>query len=126
MRTRSSCLSTVSRTGADSTKWAERITQAEAEFTAALEDDLNTARAVAPIFELLRFCNGHLDKTGNTASAGDIAATLALLEKFDSIFAILEDRDRFAGRHVVTIVCGSNVDVDTYHRWVGAAPVHRS
>ena len=36
------------------------------------------------------------------------------------IAAILEDRDRFAGRHVVTIVCGSNVDVDAYHRWVGA------
>ncbi|GAA0819522.1 pyridoxal-phosphate dependent enzyme [Streptosporangium amethystogenes subsp. fukuiense] len=42
------------------------------------------------------------------------------------IAAILEDRDRFAGRHVVTIVCGSNVDVDAYHRWVGAAPVHGS
>jgi threonine dehydratase len=41
------------------------------------------------------------------------------------IAAILEDRDRFAGRHVVTIVCGSNVDVDAYHRWVGAAPLHR-
>jgi hypothetical protein len=23
-------------------------------------------------------------------------------------------------------VCGSNVDVDAYHRWVGAAPVHWS
>jgi threonine dehydratase len=42
------------------------------------------------------------------------------------IAAILEDRDRFAGRHVVTIVCGSNVDVDSYHRWLGAAPVHGS
>ncbi|WP_443048881.1 threonine ammonia-lyase [Streptomyces sp. NBC_00328] len=42
------------------------------------------------------------------------------------IAAILEDRDRFAGRHVVTIVCGSNVDVDAYHRWIAAAPVHRS
>ena len=38
------------------------------------------------------------------------------------IAAILEDRDRFAGRHVVTVVCGSNVDVDAYRRWVGAAP----
>ena len=38
------------------------------------------------------------------------------------IAAILEDRDRFAGRHVVTIVYGSNVDIDAYHRWVGAAP----
>jgi threonine dehydratase len=42
------------------------------------------------------------------------------------IAAILEDRDRFAGRHVVSIVCGSNVDVDAYHRWVSAAPIHTS
>lgn len=41
------------------------------------------------------------------------------------IAAILEDRDRFAGRHVVTIVCGSNVDRDAHQRWVGAAPSHR-
>jgi threonine dehydratase len=38
------------------------------------------------------------------------------------IAAILEDRGRFAGRHVVTIVCGSNIDADAYHRWMGAAP----
>jgi threonine dehydratase len=42
------------------------------------------------------------------------------------IAAILEDRGRFAGRHVVTIVCGSNVDLDAYHRWVSAVPVHTS
>jgi threonine dehydratase len=35
------------------------------------------------------------------------------------IAAVLEDRDRFAGRHVVTVVCGSNVDLDAYHRWIG-------
>jgi threonine dehydratase len=35
------------------------------------------------------------------------------------VAAILEDRDRFAGRHVVTIVCGSNVDMGAYHRWIG-------
>ncbi|MFD5318534.1 threonine/serine dehydratase [Streptomyces sp. NPDC127098] len=34
------------------------------------------------------------------------------------IAAILEDRDRFAGRHVATIVCGGNVDMAAYHRWV--------
>jgi threonine dehydratase len=38
------------------------------------------------------------------------------------IAAVLEDRDRFAGQHVVTIVCGGNVDVDAYHRWVCAVP----
>ncbi|MDX3232763.1 threonine/serine dehydratase [Streptomyces sp. ME19-01-6] len=40
------------------------------------------------------------------------------------VAAILEDRDRFADRHVATIVCGSNVDMDAYHRWVGA-PIHK-
>lgn len=40
------------------------------------------------------------------------------------IAAVLEDRDRFAGRHVATIVCGSNVDMDSYHRWVGTAATH--
>ena len=38
------------------------------------------------------------------------------------IAAVLEDRDRFAGRHVVTIVCGGNVDADAYRRWIGTAP----
>jgi threonine dehydratase len=42
------------------------------------------------------------------------------------IAAILEDRDRFAGRHVVTIVCGSNVDMNAYHHWIGATPSHKS
>ncbi|MFI1722676.1 threonine/serine dehydratase [Streptomyces sp. NPDC020489] len=36
------------------------------------------------------------------------------------VAAILEDRARFAGRHVVTVVCGSNVDVDAYRGWIGA------
>ena len=37
------------------------------------------------------------------------------------IAAVLEDRVPFR-LHVVTIVCASNVDVDAYHRRVGAAP----
>lgn len=36
--------------------------------------------------------------------------------------AILEDPDRFAGRHVVTVVCGSNVDADAFQRWLGPVP----
>ncbi|GAB3431369.1 threonine ammonia-lyase [Actinophytocola sediminis] len=35
------------------------------------------------------------------------------------VAAVLEDRERFAGRHVVTVICGSNVDLDAYRRWVG-------
>ncbi|MFJ4369008.1 threonine/serine dehydratase [Streptomyces chartreusis] len=47
--------------------------------------------------------------------AGLVAEPSAAL----GVAALLEDHDRFAGRHVVTIVCGSNVDMDAYHRWVG-------
>jgi len=34
------------------------------------------------------------------------------------IAAVLEDPGRFAGRHLVTIICGNNVDLDAYRRWV--------
>jgi threonine dehydratase len=34
------------------------------------------------------------------------------------VAAVLEDPDRFAGRHLVTVICGSNVDLGAYHRWV--------
>jgi threonine dehydratase len=34
------------------------------------------------------------------------------------VAAVLEDRDRFLGRHIVTVICGGNVDLDAYHRWV--------
>ena len=34
------------------------------------------------------------------------------------VAAMLEDRDRFAGRHVVTVICGGNVDLEAYRRWV--------
>lgn len=35
--------------------------------------------------------------------------------------AIMENRARFTGRHVATIVCGGNVDMDAFHRWVDTA-----
>ncbi len=34
------------------------------------------------------------------------------------VAAILENRERFAGRRVATVVCGSNVATDDYERWV--------
>jgi threonine dehydratase len=38
------------------------------------------------------------------------------------VAAVLEDPDRFAGRHVVTVVCGSNVDLDAYRGWIRPRP----
>jgi threonine dehydratase len=34
------------------------------------------------------------------------------------VAALLEDRERFAGRRVATIICGSNVTTRDYERWV--------
>ncbi|GAA3431187.1 threonine ammonia-lyase [Kutzneria kofuensis] len=34
------------------------------------------------------------------------------------VAAVLEDPDRFAGRRIVTVICGSNVDLNAYHHWV--------
>jgi threonine dehydratase len=37
------------------------------------------------------------------------------------VAAVLEDRDRFSGRRVATVICGSNVVPDDFERWVRAA-----
>jgi threonine dehydratase len=34
------------------------------------------------------------------------------------VAALLENRERFAGRRVATIICGSNVAIRDYERWV--------
>jgi len=65
-------------------------------FTAALANDLNTAEARAAIFDVLRSVNAAADQ--NKLTRADADTTLALLARFDSIFAILEDRDAEAIR----------------------------
>jgi len=70
---------------------AAQIAAADAAFMAALGNDLNTAEARAPIFDLLRTANSAADQ--GTLTRADVDATLALLAKFDTIFAVFEDRD---------------------------------
>ncbi len=67
------------------------IREADKKFVGALANDLNTAEARAAIFDVLRAVNTLADQGRFFKS--DAEATLALLAKFDSIFAILEDRD---------------------------------
>jgi cysteinyl-tRNA synthetase len=64
---------------------------AEAASIAALADDLNTAEAQAPIFELVRTGNTAMDE-GKLRSA-DRDAMLAVLGKFDAVFDVIEDHD---------------------------------
>ena len=68
-----------------------RVQQAEEDFQAGLEDDLNTAQALAAVFDLVRDLNTFIDQ--GEFRHGDVAAVLAATEKFDGILALLRDDD---------------------------------
>jgi cysteinyl-tRNA synthetase len=69
------------------TQLASRIQTACEQFDAALDDDLNTAEALAAIFEFVRDANTAMDS--GVFVAGNASAALKLLERFDSIFDVL-------------------------------------
>src|SRR5215472_2784000 len=70
---------------------SERISKAHEEFDAGLSDNLNTARALAAVFDLIRDANTAMDK--GEFRQGDVAATQQFLATFDKVFAVLEDND---------------------------------
>jgi cysteinyl-tRNA synthetase len=70
---------------------AARVKEAAEEFDAGLSDDLNTARALAAAFDLLRETNIAMDK--GEFRQGDVAAAQEFLANFDRVFAIMEDND---------------------------------
>jgi cysteinyl-tRNA synthetase len=65
--------------------------KAQADFRAALANDLNTAEARAPIFELVRSANTAMDQ--GQLLARDRDAMLAVLADFDAVFDVIEDHD---------------------------------
>ena len=69
----------------------EAAKEAQEEYRAALENDLNTAEARAPIFELVRVANTAIDQ--GELKASDRDAILAVLASFDRVFDVIEDRD---------------------------------
>src|ERR1700683_5645973 len=66
-------------------------TQTVEQMRSALNDDLNTAQAQAAIFEMVRSANSALDL--GQIKKDDTGPLLAALEKFDEIFAVLNDDD---------------------------------
>jgi cysteinyl-tRNA synthetase len=56
-----------------------------------MSNDLNTAEARAPIFEMVRAANTAIDQ--GHFLAGDRDAALAVLASFDAVFDVIEDRD---------------------------------
>jgi cysteinyl-tRNA synthetase len=65
--------------------------KALAEYDASLTNDLNTAEARAAIFDLVRAGNSAAD--AGTLKARNAEQILAVLDRFDGVFAVLEDRD---------------------------------
>jgi cysteinyl-tRNA synthetase len=63
----------------------------DSDYLAALADDLNTAEARAPIFELIRAANTAIDQ--NQLLSDDRDAIFSVLKKFDAVFDVIEDHD---------------------------------
>jgi len=72
---------------------------AQTAYLAALSNDLNTAEARAPIFDLIRAANTAIDQ--GQLLAGDRDAILAVLRQFDAVFDLLEDCDAEPTRHAL-------------------------
>jgi len=77
----------------------EAAKKADADFLAALANDLNTAEARAPVFDLVRAANTAIDR--NELLGGDRDAVLAVLKKFDAVFDVIEDHDAAPTRRAV-------------------------
>jgi cysteinyl-tRNA synthetase len=68
-----------------------RVAEATDEFDAGLSDDLNTARALAAAFDLLRETNIAMDR--GEFRQGEVTAVQQFLATFDRVFAVMEDND---------------------------------
>jgi cysteinyl-tRNA synthetase len=70
---------------------SEGAERARESFEHGLEDDLNTAQALAAIFDLIREANVAMDR--GEFRQGDVAPVWKTLQSFDAIFAVLQDDD---------------------------------
>src|SRR5947207_10034020 len=70
---------------------AARIAKAAEEFDAGLADDLNTAQALAAVFDLVREANVAVDK--GEFRQGEVPTVLEFLATFDRVFAVVQDSD---------------------------------
>ncbi len=70
---------------------AARIAKAADDFDGGLSDDLNTAQALAAVYDFVREANTAMDK--GEFRQGDVSAAAEFLGNFDQVFAVLEDND---------------------------------
>lgn len=72
-----------------------RARAATAAFEEAMDDDLNTAEALAAVYEYVRDTNSAMDL--GEFLAGNVASALAFLAEFDSIFEVLKPTAKVGG-----------------------------
>src|SRR5258708_4230480 len=77
---------------------------------AALDDDLNTAQAQGAIFEMVRSANSALDPV--QVKKDDTSPLLTALQKFDEIFAVLNDDDGLKMKQVFDWAPTEGLDKD--------------
>jgi cysteinyl-tRNA synthetase len=77
----------------------DMASRASGEMTSGLSDDLNTARALGAMFDLVRDVNAAAD--AGEVRKDDIAHLLKTLEQFEEIFAVLKDDDAGKVRTIV-------------------------
>ncbi len=76
---------------AGSSPVSQAATKALDLFEQSLEDDLNTAQALAAVFDLIREANTTMDR--GEFRQGDVAPVEQTLQRFDAIFSVLTDDD---------------------------------
>jgi len=74
-----------------SKRFAELAQQTKDKMRAGLEDDMNTAVALAAVFDMVREVNSAAD--AGQLRQGDVAPLLDALQQFDEVFAVLTDDD---------------------------------
>jgi cysteinyl-tRNA synthetase len=78
--------------GGSNPKITKRVKQALSDFEAGLADDLNTAAALASVFDLVRDVNSAMDR--GEFLQQDAMPLLAAMENFDAVLAVLVDDDQ--------------------------------
>jgi cysteinyl-tRNA synthetase len=73
------------------TETHQRIEKAEKDFDAGLADDVNTAVALAAVFDLVRDLNTAIDR--GTFLQQEAPRAVSAMEKFDNILAVMADDD---------------------------------
>jgi cysteinyl-tRNA synthetase len=101
----------------------ELVNAAIEEFQNGLEDDLNTARALASVFDLVRDVNTAIDR--GQFHQGDAPPALAAMEKFDAIFALLTDDDEEKLRRLGFLKAGPELSNQEIESLIGEREAER-